>query len=62
MNRKAALSLDDQRKLVIEIVRLAEKLEELGDPYLRAQYMHLKERASALHSVLETEEGALLPG
>jgi len=61
MNSGINLSLDSQRKLVLEIVRLAERLEEAGDPYLRAQYMHLKERASALRSVLETEEGALLP-
>lgn len=62
MNGEVTLPLDGQREIIRHIIGLAARLEEQGDPYLRAQYMHLKERAEALHSVLETGEDALLPG
>ena len=61
MNRESELSLEAQRELMLEIIRVARRLEAEGDLYLQAQYMHLKERAEALYSVLELEEGALLP-
>jgi hypothetical protein len=61
MSDEPGLSLEAQRDLVRKIVQLAGKLEDGGDPYMRAQYMHLKERAEALYSVLELEEGALSP-
>jgi hypothetical protein len=53
------LSLEEQRASVQEIIAIAARLEANGDPYLEAQYMHLKERAEALRSILEVEAEVL---
>lgn len=53
-----ALSLKEQEKLVAEIVRMAKQLEGNGDPFLFGQYMHLRERAECLASILEFEGAA----
>lgn len=59
MNRQNMLSLEEQCASVQEIIAIAARLEANGDPYLEAQYMHLKERAEALRSILEVEAEVL---
>lgn len=52
-NEADPLPLDEQVRLIEEILRIAKNLQERGDPFLFGHYMHLRERAEMLRDVVE---------
>ncbi|WP_342641061.1 hypothetical protein [Rhodoligotrophos ferricapiens] len=56
---QAALSLDEQRALVLEIRDLASRLEQGADPFLAGHILHLRERVEVLLEILETAPSAV---